>query len=78
MAPVNCIVKRRWYQWDALYRKKRCVKVNCIDMEAQKWFNTCTIMSLGVTKANGWLHRDTYSMMVQVKHYTNRVNLNEI
>jgi len=48
------------------------------NMEEQKWFNTCTTMSLGVTKANGWLHGDTSSMMVQVKHYTNRVNLNEI
>jgi len=47
-------------------------------MEAQKWFNTCTIMSLGATKTNGWLHRDTSSTMVLVKHYTNKVNLNEI
>ena len=35
-------------------------------------------MSLGATKVNGWLQGDTSSMMVLVKHYTNRMELNEI
>jgi len=74
MAPVNCIVEGRWYtvpQMGCFISKEALCKSKTASIwRHKKWFNPCTIMSLGATKVNGWLQAqgDTSGMMVLVKH----------
>jgi len=82
MVPVNCIVEGRWHTVPPMgffiLKEALCKSKIASIWKCKKWFNSCTIMSLGATKVNGWLQGDTSSMMVLVKHCTNRVKLNDI
>ena len=60
MASLHFIVEGRWCTIPPMgcfiLKGALC---SSIDIEThKKWFNLCTMMSLGATKVNGWLQGD--------------------